>query len=226
MNLSARAQAQRAARSPRKGEQGTRPRDRILATATELFYRHGIQSVSVDQIAETAGTNKMTLYRHFESKDVLIAECLRIIADAFDSDWDEIASNYRDDPEGQLRAWLAFTVEFLVKEADRGCALGNAAIQLADRHHPAWVVIEEAMNAQRSKLVALCRQTGYSDPDALGDELILLLEGARVNIRIFGSNSPAVRLDALIRTIVDRHSRAPRARAGGRGRTDPRGRGA
>jgi len=199
---SALARAERAGRGSEP-----RPRERILATATELFYRHGIQSVSVDQIASAAGTNKMTLYRHFDSKDVLIAECIRTIAEEFDRDWDAIAQQYRNDPQGQLRAWLAFTVGFLVKEADRACALGNAAIQLADRNHAAWVVIEEAMNAHRRKLVELCRQTGYSDPDALGDELMLLLEGARVNIRIFGANSPAVRLDSMIRTIVERHAR-------------------
>ena len=204
----ARTRVERGRRTPRRATRTQlRPHERILATARELFYRHGIQSVGVDQIAEAAGTNKMTLYRHFESKDVLIAECLRVIADEFDRDWEAIAKEYRDDPQGQLRAWLAFTVGFLVKEADRGCALGNAAIQLADRDHPAWAVIEAASNAQRRKLVELCRQTGYSDPDTLGDELLLLLEGARVNIRIFGPKSPAVRLDAMIRTIVEHHSR-------------------
>ncbi len=45
------------------------PRDRILAAAADLFYRHGIRAVGVEAIAEAARTNKMTLYRHFPSKD-------------------------------------------------------------------------------------------------------------------------------------------------------------
>jgi AcrR family transcriptional regulator len=49
------------------------PRARILAVAGDLFYRHGIRAVGVDAIAEAAGTNKMTLYRHFGSKDDLVA---------------------------------------------------------------------------------------------------------------------------------------------------------
>ena len=53
------------------------PRERILAVARELFYRRGIHAVGVDSIAEAAGTNKMTLYRHFASKDELVAACLR-----------------------------------------------------------------------------------------------------------------------------------------------------
>ncbi len=53
------------------------PRARILAVARELFYRDGIRAVGVDAIAEAAGTNKMTLYRHFASKDELVADYLR-----------------------------------------------------------------------------------------------------------------------------------------------------
>ena len=53
------------------------PRERILAVAADLFYRHGIRAVGVEAIAEAAGTNKMTLYRHFASKDDLVAEYLR-----------------------------------------------------------------------------------------------------------------------------------------------------
>ena len=54
-----------------------RPRERIIEMAQLLFRKHGIRGVGVDAIAEEAGTNKMTLYRHFGSKDELIAECLR-----------------------------------------------------------------------------------------------------------------------------------------------------
>ena len=57
------------------------PRERILAAASDLFYRLGIRAVGVEAIAEAAGTNKMTLYRHFDSKDELVAEYLRCLAD-------------------------------------------------------------------------------------------------------------------------------------------------
>src|SRR5438552_17981167 len=56
------------------------PRERILAAARELLFCHGIRAVGVDAIAEAAGTNKMTLYRHFASKDELVAEYLRKVA--------------------------------------------------------------------------------------------------------------------------------------------------
>src|SRR6266446_4982271 len=82
------------------------PRERILAAARELFYRHGIHAVGVDSIAEAAGTNKMTLYRHFESKDALVVDCLRRLTAEFDVTWDAIAAEHAGNPEGQLLAWL------------------------------------------------------------------------------------------------------------------------
>src|ERR1051325_3963645 len=93
-----------APRSPT--EDAERPRERIVAAARDLFYRHGIRAVGVDAIAEAAATNKMTLYRHFAAKDELVAEYLRQAAIGADTCWDRFAKAHPDDPLGQLRAWL------------------------------------------------------------------------------------------------------------------------
>jgi len=77
------------------------PRGRIVAVAQDLFYRHGIRAVGVDTIAAAAGTNKMTLYRHFPSKDLLIAECLRNFAEECERDWERFSATYPDDADGQ-----------------------------------------------------------------------------------------------------------------------------
>src|SRR5437868_9654624 len=86
--------------------EGIPPRDRILAVAADLFYRHGIRAVGVEAIAEAAGTNKMTLYRHFNSKDELVAEYLRQSANAADACWERFENAHPGDPLAQLRAWL------------------------------------------------------------------------------------------------------------------------
>src|SRR5215813_11887922 len=81
------------------------PRQRILAAADDLFRRHGIRGIGVEAIAEAAGTNKMTLYRHFESKDELIAEWVRGIINQKEADWEDIAAKHPADPEAQLVDW-------------------------------------------------------------------------------------------------------------------------
>src|SRR5258708_23086155 len=81
------------------------PRERILSSALDLFYRHGIHAVGVDAIAEAAATNKMTLYRHFDSKDLLVAECLPRLAAETDAAWEEKAGAPSGDPRAQLLRW-------------------------------------------------------------------------------------------------------------------------
>ena len=82
-----------------------RPRDRIIAAARELFHKHGLRSIGVEAIAEAAGSNKMTLYRHFGSKDELIVACLREVADDIDEMWRDLEMAHPGDPMAQLRGW-------------------------------------------------------------------------------------------------------------------------
>src|SRR3954452_13823267 len=98
-----------------------RPRDRILAVAADLFYRQGIRAIGVDAIAEAAKTNKMTLYRHFPSKDELVAEYLRCIAANGKPVWDRLEADHPGDAIAQLRAWLKNKGEGVESDGDRGC---------------------------------------------------------------------------------------------------------
>src|SRR5258707_11880327 len=88
-----------------------RPRERILLAARDLFHRYGIRGVGVETIAEAAGTNKMTLYRHFDSKDDLIVAYLRGVAAEVDEMWRDFASHPPGGMHGQLKAWLIFAEE-------------------------------------------------------------------------------------------------------------------
>src|SRR5579863_3991211 len=78
------------------------PRERIVESAQDLFHRHGIRGVGVETIAEAAGTNKMTLYRHFDSKDQLILEYLNYKARKSEEIWAEIEGASPGDPVGQI----------------------------------------------------------------------------------------------------------------------------
>src|SRR5215510_3018034 len=87
-------------------DEGIPPRERILSVAADLFYRHGIRAIGVEAIAEAAGTNKMTLYRHFVSKDELVAEYLRQSAKGADACWEQLERAHPGDALAQLRAWF------------------------------------------------------------------------------------------------------------------------
>jgi len=182
------------------------PRERIIAVARELFYRQGIHGVGVDAIAEAAATNKMTLYRHFESKDALVAECLRRRAEELDDAFEQISVEHPGDPAGTLVAWLRFLGEF--KVSDRGCAFANAAVELPDPNHPARRVIEEHKRHYRERLVTLARAAGLVNPELLADEIFLLCEGARVSLQSVGPNGPAAKLPEMLQALIAGHRRA------------------
>jgi AcrR family transcriptional regulator len=186
------------------------PRERILQAARELFHRDGIHAVSVDALAAAAGTNKMTLYRHFSSRDELIAAYLQELATEGEGVWDAARAVHPNDPEAQLRFLLRRVSDFAAEGRGRGCALANAAVELAERSHPARRVVEAHKRRQRDRLVALVREAGYARPERLADEIFLLVEGARVAVQAIGPGGPGARLYDL---AVEMLERAPRIKA-------------
>jgi AcrR family transcriptional regulator len=183
------------------------PRERILAVASDLFYRHGIRAVGVEAIADAAETNKMTLYRHFPSKDELVAEYLRRCAEKARASWDERESDHPGDPRAQLRAWLADMARHVASGDERGCPLVNAAVELPDKDHPARRVIETYKSSHRERLVQLCAAAKLSEPDMLADELSLLIEGARVTAQSVGPQGLGERLVRMGEAMIAAHDR-------------------
>jgi AcrR family transcriptional regulator len=183
------------------------PRERILAAARELFYARGIRAVSVDAIAEAADTNKMTLYRHFESKDVLVAEYLKGIAKDYQGQWHMVAAKFPGDPEGQLKGWIDH-IAAGHGEDDRGCPFANAAVELPEKDHPARTVIENVKIMHRDRLAELCRSAHFKDPEGLANQIVLLLEGARIDRQCGSSCGGGPTLFGMIRTLIANHSKA------------------
>jgi AcrR family transcriptional regulator len=181
---------------------GAAPRERIVAAACDLFYRLGIRAVGVDAIAEAAGTNKMTLYRHFSSKDELVAECLRRVGAKADALWERLEAEHPGDHRAQLRGWVAAMSGHLASVEERGCAMCNAAVELPDRNHPARGVIEAFKSAQRDRLARLCAAAGAPQPELLADELFLLAEGARVSLQSVGPEGPAARFARMAEAAI------------------------
>lgn len=183
-----------------------RPRDRIIISAIDLFRRHGIKGIGVDAIAEAADSNKMTLYRHFGSKDDLVCECLKQISVKSEQIWRNLETAYPDDPMGQLRGWVHEVDEHVFNDP-RGCDLANAAVELREANHPAHQVIVEAKKANTARLADLCRRAGIEQHEQLADALVLLVEGARVCRQSIGSDGPQQQLKQTCGAMIAAFSR-------------------
>jgi len=169
------------------------PRERIVACAQDLFHRHGIRGVGVETIAEAAGTNKMTLYRHFGSKDDLVCEYLSRKGRKSEEIWADVEAASPGDPVGQLYGYVGRVARFIAED-ERGCDLANAAVELTEAGHPGLKVIEEFKKRQRDRLARLCQAAGASPSGLLADTIVLLIEGARVSRRSVGTGGPSANL--------------------------------
>jgi len=184
-----------------------RVRDRIFRTARELFYRQGIRAVGVDTIANEAGTNKMSFYRSFTSKDELVAEYLRDQEREAWEWWDEVIAAHAGNPRAQLEALFDVHVSRTCECDSRGCALANAAVEIPDEGHPARAVVEHFKAEMRRRFRSLAGQMGVRDPDSLGDALMLLWEGSYLTRLTFSAASgPAQGAANAARMLIRAHS--------------------
>jgi len=183
-----------------------RVRDRILNTARDLFYRHGTRAVGVDAIACEAGTNKMSFYRSFASKDELVAEYLRGQERESWAWWDEVVSAHEGDARAQVDALFEKQLKRMCECDSRGCALANAAVEIT-AGSPARTVVEHFNIELRRRFRQLARDMRARKPDALGDALMLLWEGSYLTRLVFpGREGPVQNVVHAARTLIKAHA--------------------
>lgn len=191
-----------------------RVRDRIFETASDLFYRHGIRAVGVDAIAQEAGTNKMSFYRSFASKDDLVAEYLRDQEKEYFAWWDEAIAPYAGNPRRQLEALFEAYLDLAKFKAkadcgcktSRGCALGNAAVEIPEDNELLGGIVHAYKTEIRRRLRKLARELGAREPDTLGDALMLLMEGGYYTRLTYPQNTgPVAAIARAARVLIDAH---------------------
>jgi AcrR family transcriptional regulator len=196
---------------PVTAERGQPARQRILEAAGRLFYRDGYRAVGVDTIVAEAGVAKMSLYRHFPSKDDLIVAYLED-ADRRFWDWLDGAVAHLDDPEARLVAMFD-AIERLATGPDcLGCTFQGSAAEFPDRDHAGHAAAVAHKRAVRDRFADLARAARLRDPGGLADQLLLLTDGAWVAARMFGPDNPATGLTRAATTLIDAHRQPGTAR--------------
>jgi AcrR family transcriptional regulator len=161
------------------GAQPANARERILQTAYELFSRHGIRAVGVDTVVAESGVAKMTLYRHFPSKDDLVLAFLERREQQWTRGWVEADTARRSTtPEERLLAIFDIFDEWFHKRDFEGCSFINVLLEIEDPSHVVHNAAVENLATIRAFLRGVAEEVGVPDPDAFARQWHILMKGS------------------------------------------------
>jgi AcrR family transcriptional regulator len=147
----------------------------------------------------------MTLYAHFPSKDDLIAAYLERANERF-WHWLDAAVAGVDDPRAKLVSMFDAVGKLANDPQCLGCTFQGTAAEFPDPDHPGHRVALAHKQAVLARLGTLAREADLRDPEALADQLLLLMDGAWVAARMFGPHNPSAQVAAAATALIQAHS--------------------
>ena len=188
----------------REGKHEPEARERILDGSYELFSQRGVQAVGVDEVIETAGVAKATLYRHFPSKDDLVIAFLEQREERWTRELVEAGAKSRGStPEEQLLAIFDVFDEWFRREYFEACSFINVLLEMGP-DHPAGTASVRHLENIRSIVRGLAEEAGLRDPASFARSWHILMKGSIVSAAE-GDAEAAHRAQAMGRLLIDEY---------------------
>lgn len=178
-------------------------KDRVLEVAEELFYREGIRAVGVDTIIARSGVAKMSLYRNFPSKDELIVAYLKVRTERFWQWWDSVTKPLEGSPREQIRGLFAALLVKVNAPGFRGCPFVNTATEFPTPGHPAREAALVHHRELKAHLTRIANELGAPRPEALADQLVIIIDGVYASAGTFSSPETATAILAAVDALVE-----------------------
>ena len=178
------------------------PKEKLFQKAARLFYKHGYRAIGVDTIAAESGIGKMTLYRHYPSKDDLIVAYLKDSDELFWHNFEEIVKDAVT-PRDKLLAFFESLQGYVKIPACYGCPFLNVATEYPDADYAGHQIALEHKQSVRARFRGLAKEAGARNPEVLADQLFLLMDGAYMAARMFGTKNPASHLASAAKVLID-----------------------
>lgn len=171
-------------------------RERLVAVASELFYREGIHRVGMDRVLAQANVTRATMYRHFTGKEALVAAYLEREDAGVRGLFAAVAVTAGDDPRRLVELLIEAIADDVAERHDRGCPFINAAAEFPDAaspiraivtRHRAWfrATVRAALVAAHDDAHDAPGRTGF-DADEAAATLVLLRDAALVGAYLDG----------------------------------------
>lgn len=181
--------------------------EKILSTASELFYTHGLRGVSMDQVIAESGVAKSTLYVHFSTKDALVAAYLRRTDESWTGQLRQAAERAGDTPADQLAGLFDALSDAFDRHGFFGCPFIGVAVEVPLDSEARAITLEHTRRRQQW-LTSLARAAGADEPDALARHVGLLIDGTLAYGRLTQDRAVVDDAKKAVRRLVADHTTA------------------
>jgi AcrR family transcriptional regulator len=158
----------------------SKKRDQLVEAALELFNQDGFHATGIDKVLAAAGVAKMTMYKHFRSKEELILAVLRLRDERWRNAFMLGVEKRAKGAGDRLLAMFDELGQWFADPGFCGCMFINASAEYADHGDPIHAASAEHKRLVDKYVRDLAEQAGASDPGVLAMQLCLLMEGAVV----------------------------------------------
>lgn len=166
------------------------PLQRLLAATEKLIYANGINATGMDAIVNASGVARKTIYRHFPTKEVLIAEVLKQ-RDQRWMHWFMTSTSMVSEPKARMLASFDALEKWFSTEDFNGCAFINAAGECGSTSTLIKAVAKEHKVNLERYLERLAAEYGADEPKKMAADLLLLIEGAITVAKVMGDKTAA-----------------------------------
>jgi len=182
-------------------------RERLVAAAVELFYRHGFGAVGIDRVIATAGVTKTTFYKHFEGKDDLMVAAVQRRDEWESQAWDRAVRKLAGDPPDPARQLLAIldVMDLWFNDPDfHGCMFMNTAAEFPNPHDPVHRAAAAHKRRTRDHFRDLAKSAGAEGAAAetFADCFTALIEGALILRQIHRRNDAARAIRPAVQQLI------------------------
>jgi len=186
-------------------------RDQLLDTAVDLFFRHGCHTTGIDKLLAEAGVAKMTLYKHFNSKEELILAAAQRRSEQMRDEFLQFIAGEELSPAQRLLAIF----DYLEKRVDKCPFLGdpfvNLSVEFPDLAHPIHQAAAEHKRLVLGYVMEQAKGAAAADAENLARQLLVLLQGATVVVQVTGEKQFAKSARAAAASLIAQATGLPEA---------------
>ena len=178
-------------------------RDILVRNAMKVLDRDGFNATSMDKLVKKTGVSKMTIYKHFRTKEDLILATLRLRDEEFRNLLVRQVEEKANTPKGRLLAVFNVLTDWIEGRDFRSCMFIKATSEFQSPDHPIHIASADHKRNVKGYILELAKQAGAKDPGLLAQQLFILTEGEIVAAFMLGKGSVTADAKKAAEVLID-----------------------